>query len=117
MSSQLSECLENHPKCGNAPETPLPTRVIDVNYQDDKVRVIETKGQQGRYVSLSHCWGDDKLMNTKLSAQTFDEYTTEGISLDTFPRTFQDAIEVTRNLGIPYLWIDSMCIIQGDAQD
>lgn len=113
----LEECVENHSACANHLEMPLPTRVIDVNHQDDKVRVIETKGQQGKYVTLSHCWGDQKLMNTKLTAETFDEYTTDGIPIDTFPRTFQDAIEYTRKLKLPYLWIDSMCIIQGDAED
>ena len=80
MSRYLKDCLENHPSCGNPSETPLPTRVIDVNYQENKVRVVETRGQQGKYVALSHCWGDQNLMNTKLTAQTFEEYTT-GFSL------------------------------------
>ncbi|SPO02995.1 related to tol protein [Cephalotrichum gorgonifer] len=113
----LKECIEDHPTCANYSDMPLPTRVIDVNYQVDRVRVIETKGQQGKYVTLSHCWGDQKLMNTKLTPETFDEYTTDGIPIDTFPKTFQDAIEYTRKLELPYLWIDSMCIIQGDAED
>ena len=35
------------------------------------------------------------------------------------PRTFQDAVTVVRNLklGIRLLWIDSLCIIQGDKED
>ena len=32
-------------------------------------------------------------------------------------RNFQDAITISRKLGIQYVWIDSLCIIQGDAQD
>jgi len=28
------------------------------------------------------------------------------------PETFRDAVQVTRELGIRYLWIDSLCIIQ-----
>ena len=39
------------------------------------------------------------------------------IPFSTLPQSFQDAVTVTRKLGIPYLWIDSLCIIQGDAQD
>lgn len=27
---------------------------------------------------------------------------------------FRDAVELTRSLGVPYLWIDSLCIIQAD---
>jgi hypothetical protein len=33
------------------------------------------------------------------------------------PRAFQDAIDITRQLGIRYLWIDSLCIIQGFEGD
>ena len=33
------------------------------------------------------------------------------------PRTFQDAVTVTRELGFRYLWIDSLCIIQDSRED
>jgi hypothetical protein len=33
------------------------------------------------------------------------------------PLNFQDAITVTRKLGLRYLWIDSLCIIQNDGED
>lgn len=39
------------------------------------------------------------------------------IPWDKLPSTFQDAITVTRRLGIAYIWIDSLCIVQDDAQD
>jgi hypothetical protein len=32
-------------------------------------------------------------------------------------KTFQDAVVITRALGIQYLWIDSLCILQGDKDD
>lgn len=35
----------------------------------------------------------------------------------TLPKTFRDAIEVTRNIGIKYIWIDSLCIVQDDEED
>jgi hypothetical protein len=40
-----------------------------------------------------------------------------GIPWDTLPATFQDAIDFTRRLGLQYIWIDSICIIQDDAKD
>jgi hypothetical protein len=40
-----------------------------------------------------------------------------GFSLSELPKTFQDAVRVTRELGIEYLWIDSLCIIQWNADD
>jgi hypothetical protein len=33
------------------------------------------------------------------------------------PKTFQDAVVVTRSIGLRYLWIDSLCIIQDDPDD
>jgi hypothetical protein len=33
------------------------------------------------------------------------------------PGTFRDAITVVGRLGIQYLWVDSLCIIQGDKTD
>lgn len=40
-----------------------------------------------------------------------------GIEWSTIPKVFQEAIEFTQKLGIRYLWIDSLCIIQGDLDD
>ncbi|KAF7532425.1 hypothetical protein G7054_g7944 [Neopestalotiopsis clavispora] len=39
------------------------------------------------------------------------------IPWNSLPNTFRDAIEVTRQLGVRYLWIDSLCIIQDDEND
>jgi hypothetical protein len=39
------------------------------------------------------------------------------VPLDELPKTFQDAIQITKCLGIRYLWIDSLCIIQDSTQD
>jgi hypothetical protein len=37
--------------------------------------------------------------------------------MDSFPTTIRDAIALTRALKIPYLWIDSLCIIQDSEPD
>lgn len=39
------------------------------------------------------------------------------INWEDLPKTFQDAIVVVRSLGINYLWIDSLCIVQDDIDD
>jgi hypothetical protein len=41
----------------------------------------------------------------------------QGISWNILPRTFQDAITFTRRIGVRYIWIDSLCIIQDDSGD
>ncbi|KAK7912122.1 HET-domain-containing protein, partial [Apiospora marii] len=61
------------------------------------------------YATLSYCWGREpfkKLTTDALSAFLKD------IPLQHLPQTFQDAIDVTRGLGLDYVWIDALCIIQ-----
>ena len=33
------------------------------------------------------------------------------------PKNFSDAIELTKELGIPYIWIDALCIVQDDNEE
>jgi hypothetical protein len=39
------------------------------------------------------------------------------IPKEAISKTFQDAIIITREFGIDYLWIDSLCIVQDDSED
>ena len=39
------------------------------------------------------------------------------IPFDIIPKTIQEAIIVTRRLGIRYLWVDTLCIIQDSGED
>jgi hypothetical protein len=42
---------------------------------------------------------------------------TAGIKTEDLPLTFQDAIWLSHELGIQFLWIDSLCIVQDDPND
>ena len=67
-----------------------------------------------KYIALSHCWVDTKpAILKKYMLKTM----THGIDWSWLPRTFQDAMIVTRQLGFRYLWIDSLCIIQNYQED
>ncbi|KAJ3549839.1 hypothetical protein NM208_g290 [Fusarium decemcellulare] len=116
--NQLRTCLAEHSGCGAATEDPLlPTRVLDVGASDSKtVKVLETNGLRGKYLTLSHCWGNPALMTTKFTVHNWGEYL-EAIPCKTLPRTFRDAVTVTRNLNLRYLWIDSLCILQQDDEE
>lgn len=37
--------------------------------------------------------------------------------MDDLPKTFRDAVTFARGMGIGYLWIDSLCILQDDRDD
>ncbi|KAF4336070.1 het-domain protein [Fusarium beomiforme] len=94
----------------------LPTRVIAVGSEgDDKVRLIETNStSKGAWVALSHQWGTGAQFCTRRT-NLHDHVV--GISMERLPATFRDSVIVTRALGCPFLWIDSLCIIQGPDGD
>ncbi|RDW72883.1 hypothetical protein BP6252_06790 [Coleophoma cylindrospora] len=109
----LSQC-DNHHKCIKA-ESKLPTRVVDIGKSTgDLPRIVETQGLKARYVALSYCWGNGPQFTTTLHNLTDRK---KAIDVSKVPQTFKDAIQVTRSLGVQYLWIDSLCIIQDDKSD
>ncbi|KAF6841001.1 het domain protein [Colletotrichum musicola] len=99
----------------------LPTRLIEVR-PDQVLRLVSTHGlgqAQGRvrYATLSYCWGslyEHNLLKTKEA--TLESYHA-AIPETSLPKTFRDAIRTARSLDIPYLWIDSLCIVQDDLED
>ena len=72
----------------------------------------------GHYVTLSHCWGK-KGNQFSLHTSNIDDFRATGIPLKELPKTFKDSIDLARRLGsdVKYIWIDSLCIIQGDEAD
>jgi hypothetical protein len=65
-------------------------------------------------MTLSHCWGKAKIL--KLENETFEDFMKE-IPFDQLSKTFREAITLTRTMGIQYIWIDSLCIIQNSTED
>ncbi|KAK0709943.1 hypothetical protein B0T26DRAFT_679289 [Lasiosphaeria miniovina] len=125
----LECCDSSHPACGSGNRVILPTRLIDVGSPGStKIRLVETR-ESGQwldsleYVALSHPWGtpphfctfpDDP--NDPLANNTLSQYR-NGIKVSILPATFQDAVHVTRALQKHYLWIDSLCVLQGPRGD
>ena len=69
------------------------------------------------YMTLSHCWGErDGPRPPRLTDANFGSMRNH-IPTEALPRTFKDAIQLTRSLGVSYLWIDSLCIIQDSMED
>jgi hypothetical protein len=109
-------CQSTH-ACLTQPSPFLPKRLIDVDSQDGQSRVVlyESAGQTGRYACLSHCWGDCQPL-CKTTKATI-ERNKQAIEWGLLPTTFRDAIKFTRLLGLRYLWIDPICIIQDSSDD
>ncbi|KAF2644098.1 HET-domain-containing protein [Massarina eburnea CBS 473.64] len=113
VNSWLQDCIDNHKGCSSYSSI-LPTRVIDVGSIGVEPFLYSTSGEVAKYAALSHCWGTTKPCVTEKRSL---EDRTNGIPLHTLSKTFQDAITITRKLGIRYLWIDSLCIVQDDDED
>lgn len=113
--SWLRACENDHGNCVRSQKTPLPTRVIDVGSSDaTTARLLVSHGEPAPYVTLSHTWGEGPSVTaTKENLQGLQL----AIPTDELPKTFQDAITLTRVMGMRYLWIDALCIVQNDEQD
>lgn len=113
----LKHC-DHHHTCSPTDPAMLPTRVIDVGLEDQTmVRLCGTQGCRGKYVALSHRWGNTDINPPFSTNRDNIETRMRGIHVIDLPVTFQDAVNVTRKLGMRYLWIDSICIIQGSDGD
>ncbi|PVI06739.1 HET-domain-containing protein [Periconia macrospinosa] len=119
----LKECQTNHPKCKDAlkAQTSVAARMLEVKSENGELRVRLVSSMQGPmrnhspYFVLTHCWGGVEI-EAKLTAEKLEVYH-KNIDVSTLPKTFQEALEITNALQCRYLWIDSLCIVQGDAED
>ncbi|QDS76341.1 hypothetical protein FKW77_002801 [Venturia effusa] len=108
----IKQCLKNDDYCFEDPSGWSPTRLLDVRHET--LRLTTSGHSNRRYTTLSHCWGNAQLL--KLTKENFDAFQ-QGLPIASLPKTFQDAIAVTRSLGIDFIWIDSLCIIQNSKED
>jgi hypothetical protein len=117
----IYNCLENHEYCNRSLPLPenriLPGRLIDVgDWPNAPPRLCATDGLplETNYTTLSHCWSS--YMPLRLTTSTLEDFQ-DHLDISALPQTFKDAIKITATLGIQYLWIDSLCIIQDSEQD
>ncbi|KAG6357463.1 hypothetical protein INS49_013340 [Diaporthe citri] len=90
----LKDCTGSHSSCARLPSK-LPTRVVEIGVSSHNVpRIHVSNGETTPY-----------------------EYTLIGLPVDRLPQNFLDAISVTRELGLRYVWIDAICIIQDSPED
>jgi hypothetical protein len=110
----IKKCDEGH-DCMRHSNQKLPRRVLDVRNNRIKLRETTSADHGAKYACLSHCWGtpSTEIMRVCTTPATIMSYY-EDIPFDILPRTFKDAVSFTRDLDVPFLWIDSFCIIQNE---
>ncbi|KAL8872965.1 MAG: hypothetical protein Q9174_001499 [Haloplaca sp. 1 TL-2023] len=125
----LHECDRDHEECRERRERDLskavpdfiPSRLIEVANNPDRVQVVDTTESPppdptyGRaWACLSYAWGGEQISKTTKSNLATHA---AGIPLVCLPPTIRDAVKVCRGLGLKYLWVDCLCIVQDDDND
>jgi hypothetical protein len=119
LRDKISCCERKHSSCPAKGSPNVPTRVLDVSPEEKpggpKLRLHEFEpGANAAWATLSYVWGGAQSFMTVDS--NIEQYR-EGIDEQTLGQTIRDAITVTRELGLRYLWVDSLCIIQDSDAD
>lgn len=113
----IDGCKTNHGNACQVKSEWMPTRLLAL----DSLRLVETadggvQDEDRRYAALSYTRGtasSDAAIRTTLENL---EERKGGMDLAELPRTFRDAIVACQALGIPFLWIDALCIVD-DSED
>lgn len=124
MSTWLHACQTEHRNCVHRQTNFVPTRLLDVKARGigADVQLIVTRSLFSdkvtgpTYLTLSHCWGPKHLHSVTTERANLKNRM-KRIPFEDLSQTFQDAVQITRDLGQRYLWIDSLCIIQDDGDD
>jgi Heterokaryon incompatibility protein (HET) len=113
----LEACKRDHEQCRAKDASFQPTRLLFLGDEDQEtIRLVEKESSSTSYAALSHRWSEE-TQQVRLEHGNMARRKRDGISLRDFPPMMQDAISVLRRLGILYVWIDCMCIIQDDKED
>ncbi|KAI1098345.1 HET-domain-containing protein [Jackrogersella minutella] len=115
LKTCLKICTETHDSCKQILSSP-PRRLIHIGPSGDGLaRLYETFDKfQEPYVALSYCWGKSNVLKTESSNI---QSLMQGFSLEKLPTAVQDAAHITQKLGLNYLWVDALCIVQDSKMD
>jgi hypothetical protein len=123
----MKSCTESHETCetpGAGGNRELPYRLLQIDPSDHGVAyLVETpfldEDQKTRihatgFATLSYCWGGDQT--EKLTTANRSSRMT-GVPVQRFAKTLQDALWFTAQIGLEFIWIDALCILQDDDDD
>ncbi|OAR02778.1 hypothetical protein LLEC1_07878 [Akanthomyces lecanii] len=106
----VAHCDHEHHSCAQRPPGPAPKRLLDLHFskteKQNTIQLVALDNEsREKYAALSYA------SESGISRLAPDELVDGAkIPIESLPKTFQDAILVTRTLGLQYLWIDALCI-------
>ncbi|KAI0157328.1 heterokaryon incompatibility protein-domain-containing protein [Xylariaceae sp. FL1272] len=112
----VTDCLQNHTFCQQIETSRqrfTPDRLIQLESPDGIFLSVDHPDTVD-YLALSYCWGGKQIFST-----THDNFVNHHTHIPwaMVPDTFRQAIKITHQLGYKYIWIDALCVIQGDIED
>lgn len=115
VKNWIDDCNSNHTKCSSRPRDFMPTRLLHISGTGKEPTVrLSNDHPFVPYAALSYCWGADQPAKT--TRAKVGSYL-NSVDFSTLPSTIQDAAIVTRGIGLSYLWVDAICIVQDDFND
>jgi hypothetical protein len=119
----LQTCQREHMRCKTAhlsePIHNVGTfRLIHIGTKSNpKVHLSSTEDMESwpKYTTLSHRW-TSATRTTRLLWSNIEKYFVD-IDTDMWPAVYKQALYVTREIEVRYLWVDSICIVQDSKDD
>jgi hypothetical protein len=116
----MESCANDHQRCQalrrfSCQDVRKPARLIRVGSIEADPHLVPYDCSMATWAALSYVWGPGG--HTLITTKENIEQRMQSISLSDMPRTFRDAVDLCRQLQIPYLWIDALCIIQPVSPD
>ncbi|KAI8963071.1 HET-domain-containing protein [Daldinia sp. FL1419] len=112
-------CLETHgAKCSQPPWlAPGASWPENLRFIDVRRRCLVEALEPCPYFALSYVWGDETDPLQTTTANVKDMKTPGVLWEQPLPKTIVDAIELTKQMGVGYLWVDRLCVIQDSDAD
>ncbi|KAK5556577.1 hypothetical protein LTR46_005089 [Exophiala xenobiotica] len=110
VNQWLEYCESRHKRlCGDRVAQLSGLRVIDC----DTLSVISAPPSCS-YAALSYVWSN---VNRQSQGFELDRNNATALQLQYLPRSIQDAVAVTKGIGLRYLWVDRFCIDQRNPDE
>ncbi|VUC22945.1 unnamed protein product [Clonostachys rosea] len=114
IQNWLHDCLDHHESC-NQPTSYLPPRLLRLNKPTGTFHILNgntiTPGAQ--YITLSHSFTQTNFQLTQSTLASLSE----SQPLSALPLAYRDTFTIVDRLGLSYLWIDQLCVLQDDQSD
>ncbi|KAI8682481.1 HET domain-containing protein [Fusarium sp. Ph1] len=124
LLSWLQTCDDDHEECvairearnSIGAEATRASRMIHLRVVGGqlRLRLCQPYDSSQPYTVLSYCWGGSDLLKT--TPGSYSDFQ-DDIPAGGLCETIWQAARITYSIGVSYIWVDSLCIIQGDVED